>query len=147
MSRWVIDTSITLGWFLEDEENRDYGLTVLARLAENEAIVPFLWTYEMSNGLIMAYRRRRITFDQISEFLDRLDALPIEIDPPDAHAALRLSNVAKAHELTAYDAAYFELATRLELPLATNDKALKKAVLALRDPGAKLRALFLDRLD
>jgi hypothetical protein len=54
---------------LEDEENRDYSLTVLARLAENEAMAPFLWTYEMSNGLIMAYRRRRITFDQISEFL------------------------------------------------------------------------------
>jgi hypothetical protein len=67
---------------LEDEQNRDYSLAVLAGLAQNEALVPFLWTYEISNGLVIASRRKRITFDQVAEFLNRLGPLPIQIDPP-----------------------------------------------------------------
>ena len=37
MSRWIIDASLTLGWYLKDEEDRAYSLEVLAGLAENEA--------------------------------------------------------------------------------------------------------------
>jgi hypothetical protein len=30
-----------LGWYLKDEEDRAYNLTVLAGLESNEALVPF----------------------------------------------------------------------------------------------------------
>ncbi len=35
-------------------------------------LVPLLWYYEVGNGLVMAYRRKRIAFDQIDGFLTRL---------------------------------------------------------------------------
>jgi len=134
VSQLVIDASLTLSWFLEDEQNRDYSLAVLAGLAQNEALVPFLWTYEISNGLVIASRRKRITFDQVAEFLNRLGPLPIQIDPPDAQTVFRLPPLAEAHGLTGYDTAYLELAMRLKLPLATNDKALLRAAAACGVP-------------
>jgi predicted nucleic acid-binding protein len=41
---------------------------------------------------------------------------------------LQLPKLALEFDLTGYDAAYLELATRLTLPIATRDKALKRAM-------------------
>ena len=79
MSDLVLDPSLALQWFLEDESGRQYGLSVLASLSSKRAVVPILWFYEVGNGLLMAYRRKRITFDQIDGFLTRLKVLPIAI--------------------------------------------------------------------
>jgi predicted nucleic acid-binding protein len=67
----------------------------------------------------------------------------IDIDPPDSSAILQLPHLAQAHNLTGYDAAFLELAMRLQLPLATNDQALVRAavdtrVQLLRIPGLTL---------
>ena len=75
MSQWVVDASLTLGWYLKDEQDRGYSLAVLAGLRENEAVVLFLWAYEISNGLVMACRRSRITMTDLNEILDNLKAL------------------------------------------------------------------------
>ena len=40
MSRWVVDASLTLGWYLQDEQDRTYNLEVLAGLKENEGVRP-----------------------------------------------------------------------------------------------------------
>ena len=78
MSDFVPDASLALLWFLEDEADRNYSLAVLASLSEKRALVPLLWFYEVGNGLLMACRRKRITFDEIDGFLTRLKTLPIE---------------------------------------------------------------------
>ena len=127
MSDFVLDASITLQWFLEDEANREYSLAVLASLSEKRALVPMLWFYEVGNGLVMAYRRKRITFDQIEGFLARLKALPIDAAQQFPSEILELPAIAKAHDLTNYDAAYLALAMGFQLPLATNDSLLRKA--------------------
>ena len=54
MSRWIVDASLALSWCLKDEDDRAYNLEVLAGLNENEALVVFLWTYEIANGIVMA---------------------------------------------------------------------------------------------
>jgi len=41
---------------------------------------------------------------------------------------MKLPALALEQELTVYDAAYLELALRLGLPMATKDKALKRAM-------------------
>ncbi len=43
MSDLVLDASLALQWFLEDETDRKYSLGVLASLSEKRALVPFLW--------------------------------------------------------------------------------------------------------
>jgi hypothetical protein len=51
VSDLVLDASLALQWFLEDEAGRAYGLSVLASLSTQSAVVPMLWFYEVGNGL------------------------------------------------------------------------------------------------
>ena len=67
---------------------------VLAALAEKRALVPILWFYEVGNGLLMALRRHRISFDQVEAFVIRLKAL--RAGAAIAVAALVLAAVAYA---------------------------------------------------
>ena len=130
MSDLVLDASLALQWFLEDESGRQYGLSVLASLSSKRAVVPILWFYEVGNGLLMAYRRKRITFDQIDGFLTRLKALPIDAAQQVPTEILELPAIAQKHSLTNYDAAYLALAMRFRLPLATTDAELRRAAAA-----------------
>lgn len=61
-----------------DEADRKYSLDVLASLSAKRALVPILWFYEVGNGLLMAYRRKRISRNQLEGFLSRLKRLPID---------------------------------------------------------------------
>ena len=60
-------------------------------------------------------------------YLSIIDEMAIDVDPPDSSAILELPHLARTHNLTSYDAAFLELAVRLQLPLATNDQALARA--------------------
>jgi predicted nucleic acid-binding protein len=130
VSDLVLDASLALQWFLEDEAARQYGLSVLASLSTKRAVVPILWFYEVGNGLLMACRRKRITFDQIDSFLTRLKALPIEAAHQLPIELLELPALAQKYNLTNYDAAYLALAMRSRLPLATTDADLRRAAAA-----------------
>jgi predicted nucleic acid-binding protein len=130
VSDLVLDASLALQWFLEDEAGRQYSLGVLASLSTKRAVVPMLWFYEVGNGLLMAYRRKRITFNQIDGFLTRLKALPIEAAQQALTEVFELPTIAQKHSLTNYDAAYLALAMKLNLPLATTDADLRRAAAA-----------------
>jgi len=123
----VLYASLALQWFLEDEADRKYSLNVLASLSEKRALVPVLWFYEVGNGVLMAYRRKRISFEQMDWFLTRLGALPIDAAHQSPVDVLSVPAFAQIHGLTKYDAAYLALALQLNVPLATNDSALRKA--------------------
>jgi predicted nucleic acid-binding protein len=127
VSDFVLDASLALQWFLEDESERMYSLEVLSSLSENRAIVPTLWFYEVGNGLLMALRRKRILADQVDGFLARLRNLPINAAQQSAQEILELPAIAQAQNLTNYDAAYLALAMKSKLSLATTDNALRKA--------------------
>lgn len=127
MSDLVLDASLALQWFLEDEADRKYSLAVLASPSERRALVPIRWFYEVGNGLLMALRRKRISRDQMDGFLELLVALPIEAVQQTAVEILELPSLARTHGLTNYDAAYLALAIRSGLPLATSDTQLLKA--------------------
>jgi hypothetical protein len=50
VSDLVLDASLALQWFLEDESGRQYGLSVLASLSSKRAVVPILWFYEWATA-------------------------------------------------------------------------------------------------
>ena len=127
MSDFVLDASVALKWFLEDESDRDYSLGILARLSEQRAVVPLLWFYEVGNGLVMACRRKRISLEQADGFLTRLKSLPIDAAQEVPAEILDLAALARTHDLTTYDAAYLAAASRLNLPLATTDGGLRRS--------------------
>lgn len=80
-------------------------------------------------------RRRRSTQANTVAWLGFLAALPIAVDEETrAHAFGNTLNLARDHNLSAYDAAYLELAMRRALPLATLDEKLKAAAAAVGVP-------------
>jgi predicted nucleic acid-binding protein len=121
----VIDTSLTMAWCFEDEATDDSD-AILDRLTHDEAVVPGLWEFEVTNVLLVAERRKRITEAQAARFLDLLTQLPIRIDTS-ATDVTALMAAGRRHELSAYDAAYLVLAERLAAPLATLDDKLATA--------------------
>ena len=124
---FVLDTSVTMAWLFEDETTRTTE-AILDRLNEEDALVPTLWTYEVGNVLLMAERHNRITEAQGRRFTQLLESLPIHIS--DSHLKSLWSNaivVAREHDLSVYDGTYLDLAMREGVPLATRDKALRKA--------------------
>lgn len=131
----VLDASMTLAWLFEDEQT-DQVLATINHVYMGGASVPPLWRYEVANGLQMAIRRQRITPDYRTRCLDKIDELPITIDPDGVSeiwsTTIRLADI---YRLTVYDAAYLELAQRRRLPLATLDAALSKAA---RESGVDL---------
>lgn len=126
----MLDASLALQWFLEDESGRQDGLSVRVSLSSKRAVVSILWFYEVGNGLLMAYRRKRITFAKIDGFLTRLKALPIDAAQQVPTEILELPAIAQKHSLRSYDAEYLALAMRFRLPLATTDAQLRRAAAA-----------------
>lgn len=123
----VLDASLALSWALPDEAST-YSDAVLAKVAASGALVPGLWPHEMANGLLMAQKRGRYTTAQRMAFVEELLRLPIEVETSGARAILDgQATLAERYGLTAYDAAYLDLALRHGIALATQDKAMKAA--------------------
>lgn len=124
---FVLDASVTLGWCFRDEANA-YAHRVLRRLADDSALVPAIWLLEVANGLLLAERRGRLSVADVAQVHGALAGLPIEWQDLTLEQALGpVLDLARAHRLSAYDAAYLELAMREGLPLATQDDALRAA--------------------
>ncbi|HME36734.1 MAG TPA: type II toxin-antitoxin system VapC family toxin [Candidatus Sulfotelmatobacter sp.] len=126
--RLVLDASVALAWCFSDEST-PYTEGVLDLLAAGvEATTPAIWPLEVANALLVAERRKRITTAQVTSVLQRIASLPISVDPiPVDRAFGQILAAARDEKLTAYDAAYLELAMREGLPLATLDDQLKQS--------------------
>ena len=137
MSRaFVLDASVTMSWFFEDETDTYGELVKEAVRLGATPIVPALWPIETTHVIIRAGRRERLSAKKALEVLTLLKSLPVEID--DMSSRISFSEgwaLAKAHQLSAYDAMYLELAIRRGLPLATLDSPFQKAA---RKAGALL---------
>jgi len=124
---FVVDASVALAWCFEDEGGA-YVVDILEVLRSSEAVVPALWPLEVSNGLLTAERRGRLEPADAVRFARLLLALPLVVEPAARSRAFHATrSLASRHRLTAYDAAYLELATRLGIPLASIDDALRAA--------------------
>ena len=117
----VVDASVSLKWAMDDEDSvvqavalRDAGIA-----GRFEMVAPSLWVYEITNGLVTAVRRGRLTPEIGEQALQHLLALGVRIaDPP----AADIYQQSLRHQLAAYDAAYLALAEALSAQLWTGDR-------------------------
>ena len=130
MTEFVLDNSVAMRWILESNKASDqaYAEKVLKSFVNMDALVPNLWHLEAVNVLIGAEKLSEITTGEIEGFISQLENLPIHVDSLTSHQAFnRTISLARAYNLSSYDAAYLELAVRAGIPLATLDKDLIKA--------------------
>jgi predicted nucleic acid-binding protein len=116
----VIDCSYALAMVMPDEQRpAGMGQVVQARL-----LVPSIWPYEVANAFRSAVRRGRIGAQEMLAIVARIEALQIE-PAGTFDATVRQRYIAALnHDLTAYDAAYVDLATQRRCAMATLDARL-----------------------
>ena len=131
MSSLVLDASVALCWLFDDQATA-YTESVLDRLVGGDAVVaPAVWPFEIANVVTVAERRRIVNPAQAAAFFQTLGQLSIAVDRAQIeHIFNAVSETARRYRLSAYDAAYLELALREAIPLATVDAALRNAAQA-----------------
>ena len=116
----VVDCSVAAAWALADERT-PWTAAALQTVTIEGGLAPSLFWIEIRNILVVNERRGRINPKDSDQFLADLSAIiRFDIAPVDAD----VMSLARAHNLTVYDATYLELAQRRALPLATLDREL-----------------------
>jgi predicted nucleic acid-binding protein len=129
----VLDASMALSWLMERVSRPEQARSekALIALAHGPAQVPAIWFAEVANACLTAERRRIATAAHTTDFLARLDALPIVVDPhPVRPLRDAILGIGRTYKLSACDATYLELAMRTGSPLASFDGALIQAAAA-----------------
>lgn len=127
---FVLDASVALLWLVPQTNlaGVDYADAVLTALQESQAVVPSLFALETANVVAKVESKGIVTEADSQRFIALLGQLNIATDQATMGQALGDTlNLARRYRLSAYDAAYLELALRTGLPLATLDADLAKA--------------------
>jgi len=127
IAAFVADCSVVVASCFDDE--RTPAVIEVLRLAQTTTVlVPPHWPVEVANVLLVAERKGRLRPENMRDLLDAIRGWSTEIDAgchDQVFAAT--SRLARSHRLTAYDAAYLELALRRAMPLASLDQDLREA--------------------
>jgi predicted nucleic acid-binding protein len=125
---FVADASVAIGW-VHPAQATTQTAAMLDAIADGATLeVPALWPLEVANALIVLVRRRKLSEDERRMGLGWLRGLRLRVDHEmSALAFSRLSELAAAHQLSVYDAAYLELAQRRTLALGCKDGPLRTA--------------------
>lgn len=127
---FVLDNSVVMRWLFGDGKPLSvrYASEVLDAMLAANAIVPGVWGLEVANVISRAEAQNLITEARSEAFLEMLAGVAIEVDEASTHHALSsVLNLARRYKLSAYDAAYLELALRQGVALATLDTDLRRA--------------------
>jgi predicted nucleic acid-binding protein len=124
----VLDTSVVVKWFLE-EEGTDRADLFLQELAQNtaRAVVPSSLLSEIAN-VFWVHRREGLTEAEAQGFWGELVQLPLEIIEVTHQLLFDALAFSFRMQVSPYDATFVVLARRLECDLITADGVLWRKV-------------------
>lgn len=128
--KFVLDASVALLWLVPqtNPSGMDDADAVLIAMKESQAVVPSLFALEIANVVAKVESKGVVTEADSQRFIALLGQLNIATDQETMkHALGDTLNLARRYKLSAYDAAYLELALRTGLSLSTLDADLAKA--------------------
>lgn len=128
ISSFVVDVSVGIAWVHPSQASPDTDRLLEAVALNVMVVVPALWFLEVSNVLLVAQRRNRLTATQRQIAMGVLSRLELTVDEEGSRYAFgRTSELAENHGLSIYDAVYLELAVRHALPIASRNEGLNQA--------------------
>ena len=122
---FVADNSVVIAWFSRGQAT-PYTDRYYRKLEKDEVVVPSVWPCEFANALAVLERRKILTASLVDEIIRSAARLVTRVDSRPASPAALVA-VSRRHSLSAYDAAYLELAQRLRVALAAKDSPLATA--------------------
>ena len=127
---FVLDNSVSMRWLFKDGTEADllYAEQVLEALKEGSSVVPGVWWLEVSNVIARTEAQQLLPETQSRKFLATLRKMPITVDSSPVEPLWEQTlHLARKFKISAYDAAYLELAIRQNIVLATLDTDLARA--------------------
>jgi len=113
------------------DESSSVADSFLLQMKNDETWVPSLWWHEIGNVLATARRRGRVSDNIVSNLIQLYGDLPVQTDLASGSGWMeRVHRLCITYDLSAYDAAYLELAERKQVGLATLDTGLSQAASA-----------------
>lgn len=129
---FVLDASAALSFLFIDERDT-LATRMLNALVGSAIYAPQVFRSEIMNALLSAERSARLTAQQVNEMYSDIGKLSIALDDGASTMSQRAElEVARKYGLTAYDAAYLELAVRKSSLLMTRDEKLTQAARSAR---------------
>lgn len=120
----VVDTSAVLAVLLDEPERT----ALIARTQGAALLVPGSVPWEVGNGLIAGFRRRRLSARQVRDAWIAFEQIPLRLLQIAVPKALSL---AEQFGLYAYDGYILEAARAQRVPLLAMDKRLRTAAAEL----------------
>ena len=120
----VVDTSVLVKWFKTDDEDLVTEARALQERIDRAragVYAPALLLYELGNILT---RKTNLDDAAVAGVLVRITASPLIVAPPEPALLARAARLARAHDLSFYDASLVALAVALDCPLVTADRTL-----------------------
>ena len=121
----VTDNSVVIGWFIPSQATA-YTRRCNRRARREAVLVPALWETEFANVMLTLAKRKILSRHQATAAFHHAARLSLTVDREPV-APRELFVLGERHGISAYDAAYLELALRRGLPLATQDERLAHA--------------------
>ncbi|GAB4526567.1 MAG: type II toxin-antitoxin system VapC family toxin [Anaerolineae bacterium] len=122
----IIDASVILSAFFPDEDQAQAQALIREHvMGRVKLIAPALLLYEVTNAVVQAWRRGRISDEQAEDILTSFEGLGIDLRPVTWQQMLPL---ALRFDRSAYDAVYLALAEISGGSLITGDRRLYNAV-------------------
>jgi predicted nucleic acid-binding protein len=124
---YVYDASFVGALIIPDEKNPRID-KMHSVVGDEIILVPQLLWYEIANIFNKLVRDNRYGYNEVQKFIPLLEAVRLETDSvTGANYSQRLLHLCNNYKLSAYDAAYVELAGRKKATLCTLDKRLRIA--------------------
>lgn len=119
----VLDSSYAMAMALPDEVPPVTEAEVLGQ----DLVAPHLFPVEIANAALNSVRRHRYPPEDADKVCATVEALRVNVVAPSDAGPRYFARLALAHDLSAYDAMYLDLALALRCPLATADARLAAA--------------------
>lgn len=128
MKKYVIDTSALLRLYLPDGPLAVHSEEAMEGAHSGDVVIcaPDLLWAETAQVLLKKERLRLLTLEETHRIQKEISALPIDFV---SHKELinLAGELARAHNLSVYDALFLALAQKLRCPLLTCDEKLQRA--------------------
>ncbi len=132
----VVDATAAIAWAMHED---DLTQSLAAQFASDRIVAPALWRLEVLNVVLKKERQRLISLEQGDRLLRDLDAMGVEIiDVLGDRSFREMAQLARPHQLSAYDAIYLDLAIAMSASLLTLDQNLIDAAKRVGVPLAAI---------